>query len=81
MCSVNVVSTPGRTDSGDLRKMRKSTVGSRLPRIWQYGAEECMKPGRCGQEMKGECQMRRSMEAERTTSAVLPLPTPLLIVY
>jgi hypothetical protein len=81
LCPVNVVSAPGRTDSGDIRKMGKSTVVTRLPRIWEYGAEECMEPGRCGQEMIAGYQMRQARESERTTSTVFLLPTPLLTVY
>jgi hypothetical protein len=40
-----------------------------------------MEPGRCGQEMIGEYQMGQAREAERTTSTVFLLPTPLFIVY
>lgn len=76
-----LVSAPGRTGSGDFRKMRKSTVVTWLPRIWEYGAEECMQPGRCVQEMMAEYQMRQARRAERTTSTVFLLPTPLLVVY
>jgi hypothetical protein len=40
-----------------------------------------MEPGRCGQEMIAEYQMGQAREAERTTSTVFLLPTPLFIVY
>jgi len=40
-----------------------------------------MEPGRCGQEMIAKCQRRQAKEAERTTSTVFLLPTPLFIVY